>query len=193
MKLDLKNIKRKRDFWPSIEQNITYQTQLPFNPHLHSICLFQKLCHRDFFGLHRKTHKKWSTMYKITKRMCSTQTLHLGVFIELLWSILIWIHLRKTPVCSMSNSWVLSLALPSDLFLGVLPDLYLGDQKVTWKKPKGVEMCGPAERPHNRKTETMRNCNTSAQQDIAIWNYLMTKWCNLNMFAWQECPANSFS
>ena len=76
-------------------------------------------------------------------------------------------------------------------FLGVLPDLYLGDQKLTWKKPKGVEMCGPAERPHNRKRETMRNCNTSAQQDIAIWNYLMIKWCNLNMFAWQEYLAIS--
>ena len=94
VKLDLKKLQRKRDFWPSIEQNFTYQTHWPFNPHLHSICLFQKLCHRDFFGLRPKNTQE--VEYKITKRMCSTQTLHLRVFIELLWSILIWIHLRKT-------------------------------------------------------------------------------------------------
>ncbi len=148
--------------------NLTYQTQLPFNP-ISKLCLFQKLCHCDFFGLTKHTKSgviTWLNGWQV-------QPAHVPLALHSLCTSVsssncsgrFWFGFTfASSDGSMDPIFGKSLGSSKWPFLGCfkwLPFWWSKGRK-DWRR---VERTGWTT-PIIGKWKTMRNCTTSAHQDL---------------------------
>ena len=186
----LKNLKRKGDFRPSIEQNFIYQTQLPFNPPSPFNLPFSEALPSRLFWPQAEKHTKSGVQNH------QMDVLHSNIAPPCLHRIALVDFDLDSP--SQNPRFVQGRIVGCGAWFFQVTFFWVFYLTSIWviKRSLGrnqrVWRC--VDQLNDRTIGKEKLCETATplrNKTLQFENHLMTKWCNLNMFAWQEYLAKS--